>query len=67
MAGKINVPITTAIQGLANTQRQLATLSRGISSIGRTAGLAAIVFADFTAGVNFSDFEFHDFACSLVL
>lgn len=56
MAGKINVPITTAIQGLANTQRQLATLSRGISSIGRTAGLAAIGFAAFTAGLKGADF-----------
>ena len=56
MAGKINVPITTAIQGLANTQRQLSTLSKGISDVGRTAGLAAIGFAAFTVGLRGADF-----------
>ena len=56
MAGKINVPVTTAIQGIANVQRQLATLSKGITSIGRTAGVAAIGFATFAAGVKGADF-----------
>ena len=40
MAGKINVPITTAVQGIANAQRQLSQLSKGIQSVGKTAGLA---------------------------
>jgi hypothetical protein len=56
MAGKINVPITTAIQGIANAQRQLSTLGKGIASVGRTAGLAAIGFAAFTVGVKGADF-----------
>lgn len=56
MAGKINVPITTAIQGIANVQRQLSSLSKGITSIGRTAGVAAIGFATFAAGVKGADF-----------
>jgi hypothetical protein len=56
MAGKVNVPITTAIQGIANVQRQLASLSKGITSIGRTAGVAAIGFATFAAGVKGADF-----------
>ena len=56
MAGKINVPVTTAIQGIANVQRQLSALSKGITSIGRTAGVAAIGFATFAAGVKGADF-----------
>ncbi len=56
MAGKINVPITTAIQGIANAQRQLSTLANGISKVGKTAGLAAIGFATFTAGLKGADF-----------
>lgn len=56
MAGKINVNLTTAIQGIANTQRQLSQLSRGIATVGKTAGLAAIGFAAFTAGVKATDF-----------
>lgn len=56
MAGKINVPITTAIQGIANAQRQLGQLSKGIQTVGRTAGLAAIGFAAFTTGLKAADF-----------
>lgn len=56
MAGKINVPITTAVQGIANTQRQLSQLSRGIQTVGKTAGLAAIGFAAFSAGLKGADF-----------
>lgn len=56
MAGKINVPITTAIQGLANTTRQLNTLTNGIAKVGKTAGLAAIGYAAFAAGLKAADF-----------
>ena len=56
MAGKINVNLTTAVQGLANAQRQLNTLGKGIASVGRTAGLAAIGFAAFTVGIKGADF-----------
>ena len=56
MAGKVNVPITVAVQGLANTQRQLGNLTKGIANVGKTAGLAAIGFATFTAGVKGADF-----------
>lgn len=56
MAGKINVPITTAIQGLANTTRQLNTLTNGIAKVGKTAGLAAIGYAAFAAGIKAADF-----------
>ena len=56
MAGKVNVPITVALQGLANTQRNLHNLSKGIANVGKTAGLAAIGFATFTAGIKAADF-----------
>lgn len=56
MAGKINIPITTAIQGLANTTRQLNTLSSSITKVGKTAGLAAIGYAAFAAGIKAADF-----------
>lgn len=56
MAGKINVNLTTAIQGIANTQRQLAQLGKGISTVGKTAGLAAIGFAAFATAVKGGDF-----------
>lgn len=56
MAGKINVNLTTAIQGIANTQRQLSQLSKGIATVGKTAGLAAIGFAAFSASVKATDF-----------
>lgn len=56
MAGKINVPITTAVQGLVNTQRQLGQLSNGIATVGRTAGVAAIAYAAFAGGLKAADF-----------
>ena len=56
MAGKINVGLTTAIQGVAQAQRQLSTLSKGIATVGKTAGLAAIGFAAFSAGLKAGDF-----------
>ena len=56
MAGKINVPITTAVQGLVNTQRQLGQLSNGIAAVGRSAGLAAITYAAFAGGLKAADF-----------
>jgi hypothetical protein len=56
MAGKVNVPVTVALQGLANTQKQLSNLTRGIQGVGKTAGLAAIGFAAFAGGVKAADF-----------
>ena len=56
MAGKVNVPITVALQGLANTQRNLGQLGKSITGVGKAAGLAAISFAGFTAGVKAADF-----------
>jgi hypothetical protein len=56
MAGKVNVPLTVAIQGLAKTQSQLAQLGKGISSIGKTAGLAAVGFAAFAGGIQIGNF-----------
>ena len=56
MAGKINVPIAVAVQGLANTQRQFQTLGKSIGAVGKTAGIAAISFAGFVAGVKGADF-----------
>jgi hypothetical protein len=56
MAGKVNVPIGVAIQGLANTQKQLQTLTRGINGVGKTAGVAAIGFAAFVGAVKSADF-----------
>ena len=56
MAGKVNVPLTVAIQGLAKTQSQLAQLGKGISSVGKTAGLAAVGFAAFAGGIQIGNF-----------
>jgi hypothetical protein len=56
MAGKVNVPIGVAIQGLANTQKQLQMLTRGIGGVGKTAGVAAIGFAAFVGAVRGADF-----------
>jgi hypothetical protein len=56
MAGKVNVPLTVAIQGLAKTQSQLSQLGKGISSVGKTAGLAAVGFAAFAGGIQVGNF-----------
>lgn len=56
MAGKVNVPISVAVQGVAKTQAQLNQLSQGVSSVGRTAGIAAVAFAAFAAGIKSADF-----------
>jgi hypothetical protein len=56
MAGKVNVPVTVALQGLANTQKQLGMLTKGIQGVGKTAGLAGIGFAAFAAGIKTADF-----------
>jgi hypothetical protein len=56
MAGKVNVPVTVAIQGLAKTQAQLGQLGKGISSVGKTAGLAAAGFAAFAGGIAIGNF-----------
>ncbi len=56
MAGKVNVPVSVAIQGLAKTQSQLAQLGKGLSSVGKTAGLAAVGFAAFAGGVQIGNF-----------
>ena len=56
MAGKINVGLTVALQGLAQTQKQLNALGQSINSIGKTAGLAAIGYGVFVTAVKASDF-----------
>jgi hypothetical protein len=56
MAGKVNVPLTVAIQGLAKTQSQLSQLTKGISTVGKTAGLAAVGFAAFAGGIQIGNF-----------
>ena len=56
MAGKINVPVAVAIQGLAKTRSQLGQLGKGLGAVGKSAGLAAIGFGAFVAGVKGSDF-----------
>jgi hypothetical protein len=56
MAGKVSVPISVAVQGIAKTQAQLGQLGKGLSNIAKTAGLAAIGFAAFTIGVKSADF-----------
>ena len=56
MAGKINVGLTVALQGLAQTQKQLNALGQSINSIGRTAGVAAIGYGVFVTAVKASDF-----------
>jgi hypothetical protein len=56
MAGKVNVPLTVAIQGLAKTQAQLGQLGKGIASVGKTAGLAAVGFAAFAGGIQIGNF-----------
>ena len=56
MAGKINVPVAVAVQGLANTQRQFNQLGKSIGAVGKTAGIAAISFAGFMAGIKGADF-----------
>jgi hypothetical protein len=56
MAGKVNVPVTVAIQGLAKTQAQLGQLGKGLNSVGKTAGLAAAGFAAFASGIAIGNF-----------
>lgn len=56
MAGKVNVPITVGIQGIAKTQAQLSQLGKGVSAIGKTAGFAAAGFALFAGAVKAGDF-----------
>lgn len=56
MAGKINAPITVALQGFAKTQSQLSQLGKGIASVGKTAGLAAVGFAAFSGGIQIGNF-----------
>ena len=52
MAGKVNVPITVAVQGLANTQKQLSALKGGIGGVGQGAAVAALSFAAFAGGIQ---------------
>ncbi len=56
MAGKINAPIAVSLQGLANTQKQLQMLTRGIGGVGKGAGVAAIGFAAFAGALKGADF-----------
>ena len=56
MAGKINVPVSVAVQGVANTAKQFQVLGGSISKVGRTAGLAAAGFAVFAGAVRAADF-----------
>jgi polyhydroxyalkanoate synthesis regulator phasin len=56
MAGKVNVPIGVAVQGLANTQKQLQMLTKGVSGVGKSAGIAAVGFAAFVGAIRSADF-----------
>jgi hypothetical protein len=56
MAGKINAPITVALQGFTKTQAQLSQLGKGVASVGKTAGLAAAGFAAFASGIAIGNF-----------
>ena len=56
MAGKINVGLTVALQGLAQTQKQLSALGKSINTVGKTAGVAAIGYGVFVAAVKGGDF-----------
>ena len=56
MAGKINVPVAVAVQGVANAQKQFQLLGKSVGGAGKAAGLAAISFAGFLAGVKGADF-----------
>jgi hypothetical protein len=56
MAGKINVPVAVAVQGIANAQKQFQQLGKSVGGAGKAAGVAAISFAGFLAGVKAADF-----------
>lgn len=56
MAGKINVPVSVAIQGVANVSKQFQILSGNLNKVGKTAGLAAAGFSVFAAAVKAGDF-----------
>lgn len=56
MAGKINVPVSVAIQGVSNTAKQFQTLGASIGKLGKTAGLAGVGFATFAGAVKAADF-----------
>ena len=56
MAGKINVPVAVAVQGIANAQKQFQQLGKSVGGVGKAAGLAAVSFAGFLAGVKGADF-----------
>ena len=56
MAGKVNVPITVGIQGLTKSVSQLNALGASLGKVGKTAGLAAIAYGTFAAGVKIGDF-----------
>ena len=56
MAGKINVPVSVAVQGVANTAKQFQILGGSIGKIGKTAGIAGIAFAAFAGAVKAADF-----------
>jgi hypothetical protein len=56
MAGKVNVPLTVAVSGLAKSIAQLNSLGKAVGAVAKTAGLAAVGFGAFTAGIKFGDF-----------
>ncbi len=56
MAGKINVPVTVAVQGVANTAKQFQILGGSVSKVGRSAGIAAAGFAVFAGAIRAADF-----------
>lgn len=56
MAGKINVPVSVAVQGVANTAKQFQILGGSIGKLGKTAGIAGLAFATFAGGIKAADF-----------
>lgn len=56
MAGKINVPVSVAVQGVANTAKQFQILGGSIGKLGKTAGIAGLAFGAFAGAVKAADF-----------
>ena len=56
MAGKINVPVSVAVQGVANTAKQFQILGGSIGRLGKTAGIAGLAFGAFAGAVKAADF-----------
>jgi uncharacterized tellurite resistance protein B-like protein/phage-related protein len=56
MAGKINVNLTTIVQGFARATQQFNQLGQGINNLGKAAGLAGLAFTAFQVGMRGADF-----------